>query len=118
MPDTNDRGIVAQRVLEEREWLGFSRERLARAAGLTAGDVADIEHGVRPATEEETERLAAALGLESVERLRDAPIPSAGRPVCILASGPIGHEDRALLNRFAEWLRHGPPSNPKGPITP
>jgi hypothetical protein len=98
--------LVPERVQEERAWLGFSRARLAAAADLTAQDVADIEDRVRPATQQELEQLAAGLGLESPARLRNAPIPNAGQPVCILASGPIGHEDRAVIARFAEYLRY------------
>ena len=57
-------------------------------------------------TDQALEALAAALGLDSAARLQGEPVPAAGRPLCVLAAGPLTHEDHATVARFAEFLRN------------
>jgi transcriptional regulator with XRE-family HTH domain len=106
----SDQATVGERIREEREWLGFTRQRLAEAMRLTERDIVELE-GARQPTESELARLATIFGLEGPGRLLGEPIPAippGQGPVCALADGEIGHEDRATIARFAEYLRNSP----------
>lgn len=108
-----DTATIGERIREEREWLGFTQRQLAQMMRLPEADIVEFEEDTREPTAAELERLATVFGLESPGRLLGEPIPAippGQGPVCTLADGEIGHEDRATVARFAEYLRNAGPA--------
>jgi len=69
------RELVAWNVRKLRTAKGVSQERLAADAGIARGYMGDIERGLRAASVDILDRLAAALGVETAALLR---VPDAG----------------------------------------
>lgn len=100
---------VAERIRDEREWLGFSRAQVAQKLGLPESAVEAFETGAAIPSEEELAKLARLFGL-APERLQGEPL--AEDPVMAIACGSknLTSEDRYTVMRFAEFLRHAGPA--------
>lgn len=98
---------LADRIHEERQWLGFPIERLAEGVGVSTRQYAAFEDGTATPTPEQITRLAALFGM-TVERLHGAPLDEGLGPAVF----PLGcgfeptPEERQTAMRFAEYFRH------------
>lgn len=101
----SDGTSLAERIREEREWLGFSCEQAAEKLGVELADVEAWESGGLVPTAEQVQRMAALFGL-SVERLYGAPLVEDLGGVLLCGGKDLTHEDRYQVARFAEFLRH------------
>jgi transcriptional regulator with XRE-family HTH domain len=102
--------VVAERVREERDYLGFSLTHVARSCGLTEEDVAGIEAGTRPVAAGELELLAGLFGLDSPARLQGEPLTADPRlEVHLCGRADLTIDDHYTVHRFAEYLRNTGP---------
>lgn len=100
---------LAERIGEEREWLGLPLEMVAEKAGVEVATVQAWESGESAPTGDQVAVLAALFGL-SIERLHGAPLVEDIGHVLLCGSKDPTHEDRYEVARFVEYLRHVAPA--------
>ena len=69
----NARMIFAKRLRQARQERGYSQEELADRSGLHRTYVGSVERSERNISIDNMERLAIALGIETIELLRAEP---------------------------------------------
>jgi transcriptional regulator with XRE-family HTH domain len=69
----NARMIFAKRLRQARQEKGYSQEELADRSGLHRTYVGSVERSERNISIDNMERLAIALGIETIELLRAEP---------------------------------------------
>ena len=102
-----DRGTLAQRLREAREYLGFSQDEVAKYLGLPRSALSNIENGQRRVDVIELGKLAKLYERplsyftdEEPEHRVDPEVEHLARQAAELSS-----QDREELSRFAEYLR-------------
>lgn len=89
------RKTLAENIRKKRKALGWTQEKLALNAGITAGSVNRIEQGKHPPRASNLEAIAKALGT-SVDELQSPPPKPVTAPVLEIS------EIAAFLARLAE----------------
>lgn len=69
----NARMIFAKRLRQARQEKGYSQEELADRSGLHRTYVGSVERSERNISIDNMERLAIALGIDTIELLRAEP---------------------------------------------
>jgi len=101
-----DTESIGERIREEREWCGFTRTYVAQALGVTEVIVGAFEDGTAMPTADQRAQLHLLLGL-APGRLAGRPLVEDLPPGTIACGpGPVTHEDRYQVARFAEFLRY------------
>jgi transcriptional regulator with XRE-family HTH domain len=108
---------LAERLKQDREYVGLSQDQVAKALGIPRAAVSAIETGRRKVSSLELARLAALFGT-SPDRLLGASLAEDPTAVQLFrATKTLSEGDRVQVLRFAEFLRNaGTP--PKVDITP
>ena len=99
---------LAERIREEREWLGTTREKVAEMLGVELAAVTAWESGEAEPTGDQVEQLARLFHLP-VERLHGAPLVVDPKLSYVCGGKDLTHEDLYEVARFAEYLRHSGP---------
>jgi transcriptional regulator with XRE-family HTH domain len=101
---------LAERLKEERDYLGLSQEQVANALGIPRAAVSAIETGRRKVSGVELARLAALFGTNP-DRLLGAQAEHDTTDVQLFrATKALSNHDKEQVLRFAEFLRTaGPP---------
>jgi transcriptional regulator with XRE-family HTH domain len=100
---------IAERIRDEREWLGFTRAQVAEKLHRTEATIDAFEEGAMEPTDEELAALADLFGL-APERLRGEPLAEDASMAILCGSKSVTAEDRYQVMRFAEYLRHAGPA--------
>jgi transcriptional regulator with XRE-family HTH domain len=105
------RALMAERLRQAREYVGFSQEEVATALGISRPAVTNIESGSRKVEATELNTLARMYRrtLEFLLTGRE-PAPSGPEQLAFLARAVKGLSDRDLdeVARFAEFLKQSP----------
>ena len=101
----SDGTSLAERIREEREWLGFSCEQAAEKLGVDLSDVEAWESGEAEPTGDQVKRLTRLFGLPK-ERLRGAPLVVNTGLAYMCGGRNLTHEDLYQVARFTEFLRY------------
>lgn len=100
---------LAERLRDEREWLGLTLDHIGTVLGVQGIHVAAMERGDIVPTDKELTKLARLYGL-TVARLQGEPLAEEPGGVQALAGRTVSPEDRYHVHRFAEYLRHAGPA--------
>ena len=90
---------AATTITRHREALGWSKRRLARASGLSAPYVVQMESGERPVTVKALARIADAVGLHPYALLTEAGFIPADHVREAEAMAAEGMKDPEIANR-------------------
>jgi transcriptional regulator with XRE-family HTH domain len=89
------REILAQNLKENRQKCGFTQEKLAEKAGISANYLSMVEVSKKFPTPEMLDRLASALKIETFQ-LFDASTT---------AEGALIHLERSILNNIKQVIK-------------
>jgi len=89
------REILAQNLKENRQKCGFTQEKLAEKAGISANYLSMVEVSKKFPTPEMLDRLASALKIETFQ-LFDASAT---------AEGALIHLERSILNNIKQVVK-------------
>ena len=107
---------IAERIRDEREWLGFTQEGLAFGLNLPLDVIVAFESGAKVPDDITLGKLARFFGL-TPERLRGEPLTEDLGMAILCGRRDLTSEDRYQVMRFAEYLRHAGPA-PAAPESP
>lgn len=96
---------LAERIRQERAYVGLSQADVAQALGIPRAAVSALETGKRRVSGLELGRLAELFGT-SVDRLLGREVPADETTAALFrATKSLTDTDRAQVLRFAEFLR-------------
>ncbi|MEV8634266.1 helix-turn-helix transcriptional regulator [Streptosporangium sp. NPDC051023] len=98
----------AQRIAEERDYLGMTRLLVANAMQVTEEEVAAWEVGCTVPDDDEMARLAALFGLP-VERLNGADLTIPPPLAIEMTDRGLSSENQWEVARFMEFLQYRRP---------
>ena len=102
-----NRTLLAARLREAREYLGFSQDEVAKYLGIARSALSNIETGHRRVDALELSKLARLykrpVGAFTGEELDDAVAPEVEH--LARQAAELSPQDREELVRFAEFLR-------------
>ncbi len=108
---TNELKVVAERLREAREALGFTQEEVSGVLGIPRTSVHAMETGKRNVSAIELRRLSR-LYRQSVEWLLGEEIaPVAADSALYRATTNLSEDDKAQVLRFAQFLAAGTASS-------
>ncbi|MFM0059833.1 helix-turn-helix transcriptional regulator [Paraburkholderia phytofirmans] len=117
-PDSTDeqRGLLAQRLREAREYVGLSQEDVAAVLGVKRTAVTHIEAGSRKVEAVELDKLSQLYG-KTVQFFLTGESLAEDTRVAFLARATHGLSDKDFeeLGRFAEFLRSSGKTKRRGP---
>jgi transcriptional regulator with XRE-family HTH domain len=96
---------LAERLKEEREYLGLSQEQVANALDIPRAAVSAIETGRRKVSGIELARLAALFGTNPDRLLGADAEPDPTDVQLFRATKALSGRDKEQVLRFAEFLR-------------
>ncbi len=96
---------LAERIREEREWIGATREQLGDELGVSPAVVETWEAGELVPSEVDMMRLARFFRL-SVARLHGEPLREDPKLAVLCGGADLTHGDRYEVARFGEYLRN------------
>jgi transcriptional regulator with XRE-family HTH domain len=105
----DDSEIVAERLRQARESLGFTQDEVGDALGIQRTSVHAIETGKRKVSAIELRRFSR-LYRKSVEWLLGEELPTQVTPTdgaLFRATSALSEEDQAQVLRFAQFLASG-----------
>lgn len=104
---TNELKVVAERLREAREALGFTQEEVSGVLGIPRTSVHAIERGKRNVSAIELRRLSR-LYSQSVEwLLGEETVVIAADKALYRATTNLSEDDKAQVLRFAQFLASG-----------
>jgi transcriptional regulator with XRE-family HTH domain len=114
MVTLNATAVPAARLLEAREFLGFTREQVAAAIGLDAAALASLETGGTTISGEHLRQLSI-IYRRPIAWFRGESTFEPGAEMLRQLEGQSEHDRNTVLD-FAEWLQGaGPPPAPDRP---
>ncbi len=97
---------TASRLIEAREYLGLAIDHVVSESGLTTNALAEVERGMRAATDLELRRLSRVYGYPASFFRGEAPaLDKAELEVVARWAEELTKSDQAEALRFAEYLR-------------
>ena len=105
--ERTSRITLGERLKEEREYRGFSRDEVARYLGVTPSALSLIESGSRDVSTEELGRLARLfqIRMESLAGDHHDASETESFPLVARAAAELSPPDRDEILRFARYLR-------------
>lgn len=112
----DQRGQLARRLKEARDYVGLSQEEVASVLGISRPAVGNIEAGIRKVEAIELDKLSALYG-QTVSFLLTGELKSDEKRVAFLARATQGLSEKDMdeLARFATFLRNAPKSKRRDP---
>lgn len=107
-PDsTNEHTVVAERLREARETLGFTQAEVSAALGIPRTSVNAIETGKRNVSAIELRRLSRLYRRDVEWLLGEDAQPVAQDSALYRATSELSSEDKEQVLRFAQFLAAG-----------
>ena len=101
-----ERIVLAKRIREAREYLGFTQQQVAEALSVPRSAISDIEKGKRRLTTEELKRLANLFQHPVSHLLGEEPELAPDVAALARTAENLSEDDRKELLRFAKFLEY------------
>ncbi|MGH3381873.1 MAG: helix-turn-helix domain-containing protein [Actinoallomurus sp.] len=100
---------VAERIRDEREWLGFTRAQVAQKLAMPESMIEAYETGAQVPSHDDLAALTLLFGL-APGRLLGEPLTEDPGMAILCGSKDLTSEDRYTVMRFVEYLHHAGPA--------
>ena len=101
-----ERIVLAKRIREAREYLGFTQQQVAEALSIPRSAISDIEKGKRKVTTEELKGLANLVQHPISHFLGEEPELAPDVAALARTAENLSENDRKELLRFAKFLEY------------
>ena len=101
-----ERVVLAKRIREAREYLGFTQQQVSEVLSIPRSAISDIEKGKRRVTTEELKRLANLFQYPVRYFLGEEPELAPDVAALARTAENLSENDRKELLRFAKFLEY------------